>query len=250
MAIRPDRGEFGKPEPSGVGECSRVTKNRDIITAVPLFRGLTDSDLDALEKIIEERQYPKGAAIFMEGDAADGFYIVAEGQVKIFKLSLEGKEHILHIFGPGHPFGEVPVFSGGNFPANSQATRKSRLLYLPKDSFVRLITSNPSLCLNMLADLSMRLRQFTVQIENLSLKEVPGRLASYLIYLADEQGNPESVTLNISKGQLASLLGTIPETLSRIFAKMTGDGLIRVQGREIELLDGEGLKELSESGKL
>jgi len=227
-----------------------VKKNRDIITSVPLFRGLTTTDLDDLEKIIEDRQYPKGTAIFMEGDTADGFYIVAEGQVKIFKLSLEGKEHILHIFGPGNPFGEVPMFSGGKFPANAQATRKSRLIYLPKDAFVRLITVNPMLCLNMLADLSMRLRQFTIQIENLSLKEVPGRLASYLIYLADEQDNPDSVTLNISKGQLASLLGTIPETLSRIFAKMTGDGLIRVQGRNIQLLDAEGLRVLAETGKL
>jgi len=227
-----------------------VKKNRDIITSVPLFRGLTTTDLDDLEKIIEDRQYPKGTAIFMEGDTADGFYIVAEGQIKIFKLSLEGKEHILHIFGPGNPFGEVPMFSGGKFPANAQATRKSRLIYLPKDAFVRLITANPMLCLNMLADLSMRLRQFTIQIENLSLKEVPGRLASYLIYLADEQDNPDSVTLNISKGQLASLLGTIPETLSRIFAKMTGDGLIRVQGRNIQLLDAEGLRVLAETGKL
>lgn len=227
-----------------------MKKNRDIITSVPLFRGLTTTDLDDLEKIIEDRQYPKGTAIFMEGDTADGFYIVAEGQVKIFKLSLEGKEHILHIFGPGNPFGEVPMFSGGKFPANAQATRKSRLIYLPKDAFVRLITVNPMLCLNMLADLSMRLRQFTIQIENLSLKEVPGRLASYLIYLADEQDNPDSVTLNISKGQLASLLGTIPETLSRIFAKMTGDGLIRVQGRNIQLLDAEGLRVLAETGKL
>lgn len=227
-----------------------MKKNRDIITSVPLFRGLTTTDLDDLEKIIEDRQYPKGTAIFMEGDTADGFYIVAEGQIKIFKLSLEGKEHILHIFGPGNPFGEVPMFSGGKFPANAQATRKSRLIYLPKDAFVRLITANPMLCLNMLADLSMRLRQFTIQIENLSLKEVPGRLASYLIYLADEQDNPDSVTLNISKGQLASLLGTIPETLSRIFAKMTGDGLIRVQGRNIQLLDAEGLRVLAETGKL
>ncbi|CAB5144107.1 Hcp transcriptional regulator HcpR (Crp/Fnr family) [Olavius algarvensis associated proteobacterium Delta 3] len=227
-----------------------MKKNRDIIASVPLFRRLTASGLEALEKIVEDRRYPKGAAIFMEGDNADGFYIVAGGQVKIFKLSLEGKEHILHIFGPGHPFGEVPMFSGGKFPANAQSTRKSRLLYLPKASFIRLITSNPQLCLNMLADLSLRLRQFTIQIENLSLKEVPGRLASYLIYLADEQGNPDAVSLNISKGQLASLLGTIPETLSRIFAKMTGDGLIRVQGREIRLMDVEGLRVLADTGKL
>ena len=101
----------------------------------------------------------------------------------------------------------------------------------------------------MLAVLSMRLRRFTVQIENLSLKEVPARLAGYLIYLAEEQKSEDSVTLDISKGQLASLLGTIPETLSRIFAKLNQDGLIEVKDRTINLLDYSGLEELSLYGK-
>ena len=95
----------------------------------------------------------------------------------------------------------------------------------------------------------MRLRQFTVQVENLSLKEVPGRLASYLIYLSEEQENELSVKLTISKGQLASLLGTIPETLSRIFAKMTDQQLIAVNGRQIRLLDPAGLESLATHGK-
>jgi CRP-like cAMP-binding protein len=170
--------------------------------------------------------------------------------VKIYKTSMDGKEQILHIYGPGNPFGEVPVFSGSRFPANAQALVKSRILFLPRNAFVRLIADHPSLSMNMLGELSMRLRQFTVQIENLSLKEVPSRLASYLIYLSEEQQHPERVTLEISKGQLASLLGTIPETLSRIFAKMSSQQLIRVEGRDIYLLDALGLEDLAEAGKL
>ena len=104
--------------------------------------------------------------------------------------------------------------------------------------------------MNMLAVLSMRLRQFTIQIENLSLKEVPGRLASYLIYLADEQQTDDLVSLTISKGQLASLLGTIPETLSRILAKMNKQNLIEVSGRNIKLFNRSDLEELAEHGKL
>ena len=187
----------------------------------------------------------------MEDDEADGFYIVAAGHVKIFKTSLEGKEQILHIYGPGNPFGEVPVFSGSRFPANALALVNSRILFLPRNAFVRLIAQHPSLSMNMLGELSMRLRQFTIQIENLSLKEVPSRLASYLIVLAEEQeqcGIGSSLT--ISKGQLASLLGTIPETLSRIFAKMSAQNLIRVEGKEIYLLDPLGLEDLSTAGKL
>ncbi|RPJ80646.1 MAG: helix-turn-helix domain-containing protein, partial [Deltaproteobacteria bacterium] len=98
--------------------------------------------------------------------------------------------------------------------------------------------------------LSMRLRQLAAQIENLSLKEVPGRLASYLILLSHEQDQARSISLTISKSQLASLLGTIPETLSRILAKMSSRNLIEVNGKEITLLDMDGLEDLAESGKI
>lgn len=225
----------------------RITR---ILSETPLFNGLSAEQLDEIGSIAVERRYSRGEAIFMEGDKADGFYIVADGQIKIYKTSLDGKEQILHIYGPGHPFGEVPVFSGSRFPANAQALVGSRMLFLPRAAFVRLIADNPSLSMNMLGELSMRLRQFTVQIENLSLKEVPSRLASYLIVLAEEQGRTGRVTLTISKGQLASLLGTIPETLSRIFAKMSAQALIQVDGREIHLLDRPGLEDLAAAGKL
>ncbi|RLC11706.1 MAG: Crp/Fnr family transcriptional regulator, partial [Deltaproteobacteria bacterium] len=169
---------------------------------------------------------------------------------KIYKVSMDGKEQILHIYGPGSPIGEVAVFAGKNFPANAETLFKSHLLFFPRAAFVELISKNPSLSLNMLAMLSMRLRQFTIQVENLSLKEVPGRLASYLIYLAREQGAEKMVALPVSKGQLASLLGTIPETLSRILSKMSVSGLISVDGHEIKLLDLTGLADLAENGKL
>lgn len=227
-----------------------MKKISQILTATPLFKGLSQQQLDDISRIAIDRKYTRGESIFMEGDQADGFYIVAGGQVKIFKTSLEGKEQILHIYGPGNPFGEVPVFSGSRFPANAQALVKSHILFLPRKAFVNLIAQHPSLSMNMLGELSMRLRQFTVQIENLSLKEVPSRLASYLTVLAEEQEQSDRVKLTISKGQLASLLGTIPETLSRIFAKMSAQRLIRVEGKEIYLLDIPGLEDLSAAGKL
>ncbi|MEJ2658088.1 MAG: Crp/Fnr family transcriptional regulator [Desulfobacterales bacterium] len=227
-----------------------MKKILQIISDAPLFNGLPEEQLNSIRKIAVDQFCDKGKTIFLEGDPCDGFYIVADGRVKIYKVSFEGKEHILHIYGPGNPFGEVPVFAGKKFPANAQTLLKSHLLFFPRAAFVDLISKNPSLALNMLAVLSMRLRQFTVQIENLSLKEVPGRLASYLLYLAKEQDRTDTVMLTISKGQLASLLGTIPETLSRILARMNKQGLIETCGRDIKLLDIGGLEDLSEQGKL
>ena len=226
-----------------------MKKILDIISRAPLFGGLSEDHLKKIRQIAVDKFYDKGRTVFLEGDDCNGFYIVADGKVKIYKVSLEGKEHILHIYGSGNPFGEVPVFSGQRFPASAQTLLKSHLLFFPKTAFVDLISDNPSLSINMLAVLSMRLRQFTLQIENLSLKEVPGRLASYLIYLSEEQQAGDLVSLTVSKGQLASLLGTIPETLSRILARMTEKGLISVDGRDIRLINPEGLEALAEHGK-
>ena len=142
------------------------------------------------------------------------------------------------------------MFTGGNFPAHAEALEESRVLFLPRDSFVDLIKRDPSLALNMLGVLSMRLRVFTHQIESLSLKEVPGRLAAYLLLLSGRDNDAEELRLDIAKGQLASLLGTIPETLSRILGKMSSQGIIEVEGRLIRLLDRAALEELAEGGKL
>jgi CRP-like cAMP-binding protein len=219
-----------------------MTDKKQMIADSILFSGLSEEELDKVAAIAVVKSFGRGEAIFFEGDEADGFYMVLDGRVKIFKMSLDGKEQILHIFGPGEPFGEVPVFHGQPFPANALALVKCRLLFFPRREFVALVTGNPSLALNMLAMLALRLRRFANQIESLSLKEVPGRLSSYLVYLAEEQGSRTRVNLDIPKGQLASLLGTIPETLSRIFARMTEEGLIRVEGRTIYIDDFEGLQ--------
>ena len=216
---------------------------REIIATSELFGGLPPEHLDEIEKIATRKEYKRGETIFFEGDPGTGFYMVETGKVKIFKMSLSGKEQILHIFGSGEPFGEVPVFHDQPFPANATALEKTSLIFFPRKDFVELVYTMPSLVMNMLAMLSMRLRRFATQIENLSLKEVPERLAGYLLYLAEEQGNTDRVELQISKGQLASLLGTIPETLSRIFARMSDEGLIRVEGKNISLHNLKGLEE-------
>ena len=213
----------------------------ELIGSSALFGGLPEEQLDAVAKIAVEKKFGKNEAIFFEGDPGNGFYMVAEGKVKIFKMSFAGKEQILHIFGPGEPFGEVPVFHGQPFPASAETLVKSTLIFFPREKFITLVHENPSLALNMLAVLSMRLRRFVTQIENLSLKEVPARIAGYLLYLLEEQKSEDSVELEISKGQLASLLGTIPETLSRIFARMSDEGLIAVDGKKIRILDRKAL---------
>jgi CRP/FNR family transcriptional regulator len=220
------------------------------IASIPLFHGLHEDQIESVAMIVTDQVFKRGEIIFSEGDESNGFYVALTGRVKVYKLSYEGKEQILHIFGPGEPFGEVPVFTGESFPASAEALGESRILFFPRAAFVDLIQKDPSLAMNMLAVLSRRLRRFTNLVEDLSLKEVPGRLAAYLIYLRQRQGDKDQLTLDISKGQLASLLGTIPETLSRILSRLSGAGIIRQKnGRSIRILDDEALEDLASGAR-
>ena len=213
-----------------------------------LFVGMEEQHLRDISGIAMVVSYKRRATIFSEGDPGNGFYLVKEGKVKIFMISPDGKEQILHIFGPGDPFGEVPVFAGQSFPAHAVALENSRLVFLPRGDFVALVAANPALALNLLAVLSQRLRQFTKMIDSLSLKEVPGRLAAHLLYLSKKQSTGD-LQLELSKTQLASLLGTIPETLSRMLSKLQREGFVTIEGAKISIVDREGLEGLAEVGK-
>lgn len=226
-----------------------MKKAREILVKSQLFGGLTAEHIIEIEKIAVDKQYGKGDVIFYDGDEGLGFYLVAAGSVSVYKLSPEGKEQILHIVKEGDTIGAVPVFSGKSFPANARAITRSHLLFFDRRKFIRLVTGKPDLTMNILALLSSRLREFTLQVENLSLKEIPGRIASYLLYLSQDQGNKDLVKLNISKVQLANLLGTGPESLSRALGSMKGKKLIEEKGANIRIINRGLLEELAERGK-
>ena len=214
------------------------------LETIPLFEGLPGKQHAALADISVRISYEKGQKIFSEGDEGSGFFVILNGSVKIFKVSPEGKEQIYHIFGPSESFGEVAVFTGHGFPAEAEAISPTTALFFPRVDFIRLHRDEPSLALNMLAVLSWRLRKFSKLIEDLSLKEVPGRLAAYLIHLSTLEGKSLDLSLDFPKSQLTSLLGTIPETLSRIITRMTREGLIRTEGSRICIRDFAGLEDI------
>ncbi len=137
------------------------------------------------------------------------------------------------------------MFEGKTYPASAQALEASALLTIPRKGFVELLRREPELALGVMALLSSRLRAFVGQIAQLSLKEVPERLAGYLLLLRAAQKR-DDVTLDLPKGQIASYLGTIPETLSRAIKKLSELGLIEVAGSHVRVLDPEGLAALAE----
>ncbi len=214
------------------------------LASVDLFEGLEPKHLELLAEIAEVREYAQGATIFHDGEEACGLYAVVAGAVRIFKVSPQGREHVLHFFGPGEAFAEVVVFKESRYPASAEAIKASTLLLLPAKSLRTRINAHPDLAMSMLALLSQRLRFFVTKIENLSLKETPARLAGHLLLLR-EAGKSDSFELNVSKGQLAAYLGTIPETISRVLRRFTDSGVIEVSGARVTLLDSAALEAIA-----
>jgi len=219
---------------------------RETVTHLSHFRLLNTEQVEALAAIASIRKFQAGELIFAQGDAASVFYVLLSGKIQIYKLSREGKEMILHLFGAGDLFAEIPVFSGyPHYPANSLCLEDSQVLAIRGAEFRDLVYRFPNLALNMLSIMAQKLHHFNGLIEDLSLRTVESRVAKYL--LAVSENSPDKAVIFIHKKTLASILGTIPETLSRAFKKLSNAKLISVQGNQIHLLEREALTELAGS---
>jgi CRP/FNR family transcriptional regulator len=225
----------------------KPTSTQTILAKVPLFSTLNQAQLATLENNSAVLKLDKGQVAFFEGADATGLYVLLSGQVKIYKSSPEGKEQILHVLGPGEPFAEVPVFQGTKFPASAMAIQPSGVLYIEKNVLTRLMERDAGLAMAMLAALSQRLRQMSNMIGQLTLRELPARLASYILHQAAEKES-DTFVLDMSKGHLAGFLGATREALSRALAKLGDQGLIAMDNRTITIKDRELLEELSEGG--
>jgi CRP-like cAMP-binding protein len=226
----------------------------ELLTRCPLFAELREEDLKKIRAIASLKHIGKREVLFSEGEEAKGFYVILSGKIKLYKISPEGKEQILHVVLAPDAFAEAALFLEGSYPAFAEALIDSQLLFFPKRDFVRLIEKNPQLSINMIVSLSHFLRRFASLIEELSLKEVSSRIAKYLLDLslkASREGkSAKEVELDLSKTQLALKLGTISETLSRTLAKMRVKGIIDVNKNKILILNREALEELASGLKI
>jgi len=221
-----------------------------ILQDIPLFSELTVEEIREITKLSSLVKYKEGEYVFHEGDEFKGIYIVIKGLVKIFKISPQGKEYILHLLTKPHLFGDVPLFTGGDCPASVQVLEDSTLLFIPGKEFLHLLEENPKLSFKVMSGFAKRLKSISVKAEDLSLKEVVNRLADYLVKEIERTGNsklPEPFyKIPLSNPTLAAYLGTIPETISRAFKKLKDRNIIRMHGRTVFVKDYKELKQLAE----
>ncbi len=212
-----------------------------------MFSMLDETTLEELLTECDVLNRPAGSQLFRPSQPAERFFVVLKGQVKIFMLSAKGDEQILHLYGPGQTFGEAAMWARINYPAFADALSDTTLLAVRYETLRKAVAKNADLAMGMLAGLSSKLREFNRLIEQLSLKEVPARLAGVLLAEARKAGS-DRIKLKQSKRELAAQIGTVAETLSRALAKLKASGLIEVQGAEISILNREALKDFAENG--
>jgi len=211
-----------------------------------LFNSFNTGEIDLLHASTTVKRVHKGEHIFSEGIYATAFFIIVSGKLKIYKLSPEGKEHTLHIHAEGDLVAEAAIFDSMVYPASCIALEDSTLIRISKDGFTGLVKTHPELALKMMSGYSKRLRQFVAKIEELSLKDIKSRLAGYLLENSSEENDIRICRLVYSKKELASVLGTVPETLSRALAFLKRKKLIIEKNKTLIVPDAEKLRMFAE----
>jgi CRP/FNR family transcriptional regulator, dissimilatory nitrate respiration regulator len=202
-----------------------------------LFRDLERDTLAQIARHAVWRELEAGETLFVQDDKGKHFFLVKSGTIKLFLLSEEGEEHIMEIVNREQIFAEAAMFMGGSYPVSATALEPVQLIAFDAQFFVSLLRNNSGLCLTLLAAMSRQMHALVTEIDRLTLQSSTRRLARYLLaQLAHKTNSTWVVPLPASKQNIASLLDIRPETLSRILARLTDDGLIAVHVDGIAIL--------------
>jgi len=212
------------------------------------FDALGDGQAERLAGHLSVRKYASRECILIEGEQASGFLCLRSGKARIFRTAPDGREQTFRLVGPGDTFNEVPVFDGGPNPATVEAIEPCEAVFVPTDVFARVIREHPEVAMVTLGHFARRLRSFTELVEQISLQTVQGRLARYLYQLAREEGTrtPAGIVVPrvITQQDLASLLGSVREVVSRTLKVMEEDGIVEVRRKDILIRDLDALNQL------
>ncbi len=213
----------------------------DFLKSTALLGGLPEASLAAIAPHVFEKRLERDQVVLNEGDAAQALYFVAEGVVKIFKTSAEGKEQILALMRPGDHFNDVPLLDGGPAPASAQAMGPALIYGVEKGQLEAMLRQYPAMAQNLLHMLARRIRYLMTLVEDLSFRPVAGRVARILLENAARNAQPSP---RLTQRDMAALAGTAREVVSRALKEMEEGGLIEMRQHHIVVKDVQGLREL------
>jgi len=218
----------------------------EYLKKIPLFVDLSDAELESIGRLARVRNYKKGMLIFMEREPGEALYFVISGKVKVSKATADGREQILHILQHGDVFAEVVLIDRGPYPATAEVIEAWQIGMLMSDDIENLLRSNSEIALKLLRLLSKRLRLAQAKVRDLALKDTYGRLASMLLILGKDHGEPSAAGLKIdlplSRQEFANLIGTTRETVTRVLGDFKKYKCIDLDKQAIIIIDEEKLK--------
>lgn len=210
-----------------------------------LFSDLADEHVDNLARQARSLSLEPEQHLFMQGDVADAFYLVRQGQIKLTRLTPEGNEKVIELLGPGQTFAEAIMFmERKDYPVTATAISDAEVILIPSRTFLNLLDESPGLSMRLLGNLAMRLRNRLQEIEHLTMKNATYRVVRF--FLTELERNPHAgqrVELSIQKQLIASRLSIKPETLSRILQTLRERDILESHGKAIVIKDVQALKE-------
>ena len=212
----------------------------------PLFTEVAQIELEAISQLMFEKQLRRAETVLIESDLSDTLFIVAEGVVKLFKISIDGKEQILGLVRPNEMFNAVAVFDGGLVPINAQALGAVTLYGITRDNLIAALHNNPALAQRIIRMLSQRIRSLTSLVEDLSFRNVVSRVAKILLENLSEPTYPPIPKL--TQREMAAMAGTAREVVARSLKYLEGSGLIEIRSHRIAIRNKKGLEQVVELG--
>jgi CRP/FNR family transcriptional regulator len=212
-----------------------------ILPGISLFSGLDANEIAPITQLLIERHYAEGEMLFWEGEPCAGMFLIVKGTVKIFKTSQSGRELVIGLESGPSSVAELPLFDGGPYPASVRAVTDVVTYFINREDFYRVCRAHPDITLKILAKVGARLRHLVATIESITFGRVTRRLAQLLLEMSREAGRDE-FPLAITHQELASRLGTVREVVSRNLMRFRADGLVRMEGHQVAILDRPGLE--------
>ena len=217
---------------------------------LPLFNDLSEDELSLIAERMTVHEYDPGSIVFSEGDVCRELLIVKEGTVRVLKTAPNGRQQLIAIERTGNSLAEIAIFDSGAYPATARTASFTVLLRLEAEHFRRICLQYPEVAMKVIRVLGYRLRRMGSLIESLSFSTVRGRLAAYLLYLAEKEGRSTErgveFKLNENNEELAARLGTVRELISRNLGRLHGQGLIEMRRRAVVVPNLAALREETE----
>ncbi len=217
----------------------------EFLKQIPYFAGLPDRDLERIRPLVHEHAYPRGEMVILEGEPCEAIYFVKSGRVKVFKTSPEGREQVLRIMKAGDTFNEVPVFDGGPNPASVEAMEPTSLYGLSAEEMQLLMRDIPAISRNVTRILAARLRNLVELVEDLSFRQVSGRVAKILLQHVREAASANGAAERLTQQQMATMAGTAREMVGRALKGLEHAGAIKMERGRIVILNASILERLS-----